>query len=245
MIKCVIIDDEPLARMMLKEMLSAYEDIQIIEECGNGFEGLKSIQANRPDLVFLDVQMPKVNGFEMLELIDNPPAVVFVTAFDEYAVQAFEVNAVDYLLKPIDPSRLDKAVAKVRQMSRKASETLSNDQYKNILLPEQTQRIVVKDQGEIVIIPLENVMYLEAADDYVKVHTKDKYYLKHQTMTRFEQQLPSQQFVRVHRSYMVNVSYINKIELLEKDQYTVLLSNRQNLPISKSGYTRLKSFLGI
>src|SRR5690606_35554451 len=170
MIKCVIIDDEPLARMMLKEMLSAYEDIQIIEECGNGFEGLKSIQANRPDLVFLDVQMPKVNGFEMLELIDNPPAVVFVTAFDEYAVQAFEVNAVDYLLKPIDPSRLDKAVAKVRQMSPKASETLSNDQYKNILLPEQTQRIVVKDQGEIVIIPLENVMYLEAADDYVKVH---------------------------------------------------------------------------
>lgn len=243
MLKCIVIDDEPLARALLREMLEGQEGIQVLDECANGFEGMKSIQQHQPDLIFLDVQMPKINGFEMLELLDEPPAVIFVTAFDEYAVQAFEVNAVDYLLKPIDPSRLEKAITKIATKQVGTRET--KEKIQNVLLPEQTQRVVVKEQGEIKIIPLERILFLEAADDYVKVHTKEKYYLKYQTMARFEQQLPAQQFVRIHRSHIVNVSFINKIELLEKEQYTVLLNNGQNLPVSKTGYAKLKTFLGI
>lgn len=244
MLKCILIDDEPLARAMLKEMLQELPDIQIVDECANGFDGIKSIQQHQPDLVFLDVQMPKINGFEMLELIENPPSVIFVTAFDEYAVQAFEVNAVDYLLKPIEPSRLQKAVQKIASQSSN-NEEKSNAPAQTILLPEQTQRVVVKENGEIRIIPLDQLLFLEAADDYVKVHTKDKYYLKYQTMARFEQQLPAHQFIRIHRSYIVNTNYINKIELLEKEQYIILLNNGKNLPISKTGYSKLKTFLGI
>lgn len=243
MLKCIVIDDEPLARALLREMLEGQEGVQVLDECANGFEGIKSIQAHQPDLIFLDVQMPKINGFEMLELLDEPPAVIFVTAFDEYAVQAFEVNAVDYLLKPIDPSRLEKAIAKITTKQITSKE--AKEKIQNVLLPEQTQRVVVKEQGEIKIIPLERILFLEAADDYVKVYTKEKYYLKYQTMARFEQQLPAQQFVRIHRSHIVNVSFINKIELLEKEQYTVLLNNGQNLPVSKTGYAKLKTFLGI
>ncbi len=244
MLKCIIIDDEPLARALLREMLEAVDGIQIVDECANGFEGLKSIQTHEPDLIFLDVQMPKINGFEMLELLDNPPAVIFVTAFDEYAVQAFDVNAIDYLLKPIDPNRLEKAIEKIKSQQQHSPKNVT-EKAQSILLPEQTQRVVVKEQGEIKIIPLDRILFLEAADDYVKVHTKEKYYLKYQTMARFEQQLPAQQFVRIHRSHIVNVSFINKIELLEKEQYTVLLNNGQNLPVSKTGYTKLKTFLGI
>lgn len=244
MLKCIIIDDEPLARSLMREMLEPLEMVQIVGECANGFEGLKSVQTHQPDLIFLDVQMPKINGFEMLELIENPPAVIFVTAFDEYAVQAFEVNAIDYLLKPIEPARLEKAIAKVAQQQDRGA-VKPSEQLQNMLLPEQTQRVVVKEQGEIKIIPLDKILFLEAADDYVKVHTKEKYFLKYQTMARFEQQLPAQQFIRIHRSYIVNVSFVNKIELLEKEQYTVLLNNGQNVPVSKSGYAKLKTFLGI
>lgn len=244
MLKCIIIDDEPLARSLMREMLEPLEMVQIVDECANGFEGLKSVQTHQPDLIFLDVQMPKINGFEMLELIENPPAVIFVTAFDEYAVQAFDVNAIDYLLKPIEPARLEKAITKVAQQQGKGA-LKPPEQMQHLLLPEQTQRVVVKEQGEIKIIPLDKILFLEAADDYVKVHTKEKYFLKYQTMARFEQQLPAQQFVRIHRSYIVNVSFVNKIELLEKEQYTVLLNNGQNVPVSKSGYAKLKTFLGI
>lgn len=245
MLKCIIIDDEPLARSLMREMLEPLEMVQIVDECANGFEGLKSVQTHQPDLIFLDVQMPKINGFEMLELIEHPPSVIFVTAFDEYAVQAFDVNAIDYLLKPIEPARLEKAITKVVQQQGKAGEPRLMEPAPHIMLPEQTQRVVVKEQGEIKIIPLDKILFLEAADDYVKVHTKEKYFLKYQTMARFEQQLPAQQFVRIHRSYIVNVSFVNKIELLEKEQYTVLLNNGQNIPVSKSGYTKLKTFLGI
>lgn len=244
MLTCLLIDDEPLARSILKEMLQEIEGIEIVGECSNGFEGVKSIQALQPDIVFLDVQMPKINGFEMLELLDEKPNVIFITAFDEYAVQAFEVNAIDYLLKPIEQSRLEKAIAKLKNKPANVK-TSEPEQEKSIFLPEQMQRIVVKDSGEIKIIPLPQILYLEAADDYVKIQTQDKYYLKYQTMTKFEQQLPPAQFVRVHRSYFVNVSYINKIELLEKEQYCILLKNGQQIPVSKSGYAKLKSFLGI
>ncbi|HTO17222.1 MAG TPA: LytTR family transcriptional regulator DNA-binding domain-containing protein [Edaphocola sp.] len=245
MLKCIIIDDEHLARSILKEMLIEIGGVEMISECANGFEGLKAIQSMTPDLIFLDVQMPKINGFEMLELLDHAPAVIFTTAFDEYAVQAFEVNAIDYLLKPIEPERLFKAVEKVKQ--NLGEKLVVNDNSKEALpfLPEQSQRIVVKERDEIKIIPNDQIIFIEASDDYVKIKTNEKVYLKSQTMTRMEQQLPPQQFVRIHRSFIVNSNYIHKIELLGKEQYTLILSNGQHLPISKSGYVKLKSFLGI
>lgn len=240
--RTIIIDDEPLARSLLAELLEEEKDIQIIGECGDGFDGLKSVQELQPDLIFLDIQMPKITGFEMLELLDTPPKVIFTTAYDEYALKAFDVNAVDYLLKPVNPQRLQKALDKAR-----AGNDYDTQQIRQKLpqLPEQTQRIVVKVNGNIKILPLAEIFYLESADDYVKVHTGDKYYLKHQTMGRFETQLPPQQFVRIHRSYMANVQHIHKLDLYEKDQYCVVLRNDARLPVSRSGYSKLKEVLGI
>lgn len=240
--RTIIIDDEPLARSLLLELLEAEKDIEIVAECGDGFEALKAIQDLQPDLIFLDIQMPKITGFEMLELLENPPRVVFTTAYDEYALKAFEVNALDYLLKPLNPERLSKSLQKIRQQKDNNSEDLRG---KVLQLPEQMQRIVVKMNGNIKILPLPEVFYLESADDYVKVHTHDKYYLKHQTMNNFEQQLPMHQFVRVHRSCLVNVQHIHKVDLYEKDQYCVVLRNDVRLPVSRSGYGKLKVVLGI
>ncbi|ANI90257.1 DNA-binding response regulator [Arachidicoccus ginsenosidimutans] len=240
--RTIIIDDEPLARSLLTELLESEKNIEVIAECGDGFEGLKAIQELNPDLIFLDIQMPKITGFEMLELLDNPPHVIFTTAYDEYALKAFDVNALDYLLKPVNPERLSKALEK---LSRQSSVVENSIKEKIPHLPEQAQRIVVKVNGNIKILPLPEVFYLESADDYVKIHTADKYYLKHQTMSRFEDQLPEQQFVRIHRSYLVNVQHIHKVDLYEKDQYCVVLRNDVRLPVSRSGYAKLKAVLGI
>src|SRR5690606_25990703 len=170
-LKTILIDDEPLARAMLEELLSTEKDIQIVAQCADGFEGLKAIQEHQPDFIFLDIQMPKITGFEMLELLEKPPAVVFTTAYDEYAIKAFEVNALDYLLKPINFERFQKALAKLRQQINTQPEVTLHDQLSQIQLPEQTQRIVVKDNGHIKIIPLPEVLYIEAADDYAKITT--------------------------------------------------------------------------
>lgn len=239
--RTIIIDDEPLARSLLIELLEDEKDIEIIAECNDGFEGIKAIQELQPDLVFLDIQMPKITGFEMLELLDNPPKIIFTTAYDEYALKAFEVNALDYLLKPVHTERLATALSKVRNVAQ-GEQQLS----KGIIpqLPEQMQRIVVKVNGQIKILPLPEVFYLESADDYVKIHVKDKYYLKHQTMSNFEQQLPVHQFVRIHRSYLVNLQHIHKVDLFEKEQYCVVLRNEARLPVSRSGYAKLKAELG-
>jgi len=240
--RTIIIDDEPLARSLLIELLEEHKDIEVIAECNDGFEGLKAIQELQPELVFLDIQMPKITGFEMLELLDNPPKIIFTTAYDEYALKAFEVNALDYLLKPVHADRLSGALGKVRNYAQGESQ-LSKDRIIP-QMPEQMQRIVVKAGGEVKILPLQDVFYLEAADDYVKIHTSDKYYLKHQTMSNFEQQLPSHQFVRIHRSYLVNIQHIHKVDLYEKEQYCVILRNDARLQVSRTGYTKLKAELG-
>lgn len=242
--KTILIDDEPLARSLLEELLEDEKDIEIVASCNDGFEGMKAIQEHQPDLIFLDIQMPKITGFELLELLDNPPKVIFTTAYDEYALKAFEVNALDYLLKPISLERLQKALEKVRSQIKQPEEAQQTD-MKGLQLPEQSQRIVVKDGGHIKIIPLPEVLYIEAADDYVKVTTADKYYLKHQRMAHFEAQLPTHQFVRVHRSYIVNVQHIHKVELYEKENYCVILRNNAKIPVSRSGYSKLKAVLGI
>lgn len=245
--RTIIIDDEPLARSLLEELLENENDIEIVASCNDGFEGLKAIQEHQPDLIFLDIQMPKITGFELLELLDNPPFVIFTTAYDEYALKAFEVNAMDYLLKPFEQQRLQQALDKVRKqkLNPEAQQPSEKAEGKVLHLPEQAQRIVVKENNNIKIIPLTDVLYIEAADDYAKVTTAEKYYLKHQRMIQFEQQLPEQQFVRVHRSYIVNLQHIQKVELYEKEQFCVILRNGAKVPVSRNGYAKLKGVLGI
>src|SRR4051812_17291318 len=173
MIKAIIIDDEPLARSVVKEYLKHYTDITLVAECGDGFEGVKAIQQFEPHLIFLDIQMPKINGFEMLELLEQPPAVIFTTAFDEYAIKAFEAHAVDYLLKPFNRERFNTAIQKWKEQSAGAQKATTELLEDVSFSPAQSQRIVVKTGSKIKIIPVQDVFYLEAADDYVKVHTQE------------------------------------------------------------------------
>ncbi len=240
--KAIIIDDEPLARMMVKEYLQSYPHITIVEECNDGFEGMKAIQHHQPDLIFLDIQMPKINGFEMLELIDHPPQVIFTTAFEAYAIKAFDAHAADYLLKPFSKERFDKAMQKLTLQRLNATQAVI-DMALQTAAP--SNRIVVKDNGKIKIIPVAQVQYLEAADDYVKIITADGSFLKKKTMQYFEDSLPPQEFIRIHRSYIINASLITRIDMHEKDSHLLLLTTGARLPVSKAGYARLKEVLGI
>jgi len=240
--KAIIIDDEPLARMMVKEYLQAYPHIKVVEECNDGFEGIKAIQQHQPDLIFLDIQMPKINGFEMLELIDHPPLVIFTTAFEEYAIKAFDAHAADYLLKPFSKERFDKAMQKLQQQRVNATQALVETALQTTV---QNNRIVVKDNGKIKIIPVAKLQWLEAADDYVKIYTAEGSFLKKKTMQYFEESLPPQEFIRIHRSYIINAQLITRIDLHEKDSHLVLLTNGTRLPVSKAGYAKLKEVLGI
>ena len=244
MIKTILIDDETLARDVVKHYLQSYPNIEIVAECSDGFEGLKAIAKHQPDFIFLDIQMPKISGFEMLELVENHPAVIFTTAFDEYAIKAFEVNAVDYLLKPIEKSRFDQAMEKLP--AKLAKNQTSNELLETASLsPAQNSRIVVKTAGVIKIIPVEALNYIEADDDYVKLNTTEGNFQKNKTMNFFEQTLDSTQFIRIHRSYIINLAQVTKIELKEKDSYVVLLKSDIWLPVSKTGYVKLKAALGL
>ena len=244
--KIIIIDDEPLARSIVKEYLQKHKDFEVVQECNDGFEGVKAIQQHQPDLIFLDIQMPKINGFEMLELIEQPPAVIFATAFDEYAIKAFEAHAIDYLLKPFNQERLDKAIQKWSDANNKPNEKNTQDLLETASQsPAQSQRIVVKSGSKIKIIPVHDVLYLEAADDYVKIHTKEGYFLKNKTMSHFEQVLDPQQFVRSHRSYIVNVQQITRIDPYEKDNHVAVLKAGTQIPVSRSGYIKLREVLGL
>jgi two-component system LytT family response regulator len=241
--KAILIDDEALARQLLKHYLKDFTNVEVIAECTNGFEGFKAIQELKPDLIFLDVQMPKLNGFEMLELLDERPAVIFSTAFDEYALKAFEANALDYLLKPIQKERFDKAIQKWLLNAEKKPET-SIDSLPLLNAPEgYTQRIVVKDQSKIRIIPWDEINYIEANDDYVKIVTPAGNFLKKATLSQLEMQLEPEQFVRVHRSYIVPVEQIVRIEPYEKDSHIALLQCGTKVSVSKTGMTKLKNLL--
>ncbi len=244
MIRTILIDDEALARDVVKHYLKDYPNIEVVAECSDGFEGLKAIALHKPDFVFLDIQMPKISGFEMLELVEKHPAVIFTTAFDEYAIKAFEVNAVDYLLKPIEKSRFDLAMQKLPAKLEK-EETTSELLETASLSPAQNNRIVVKTSGVIKIIPVSELNYLEADDDYVKLNTTEGVFHKNKTMSFFEQTLDPTQFIRVHRSYFINMAQVTKIELKEKDSYVVLLKSGIWLPVSKTGYVKLKASLGL
>lgn len=243
--KVIIIDDEPLARSVVKEYLQKHPSLELMQECGDGFDGFKAIQQHQPDLIFLDIQMPKITGFEMLELIDQPPAVIFTTAFDEFAIKAFEAHAVDYLLKPFNQDRFDKAIQKWAEQKPPVEKNTTALLESASLSPAQSQRIVVKNGSKIKIIPAHDVFYLEAADDYVKIHTQEGYFLKSKTMNHFEQSLDGQQFARCHRSYIVNVQQITRIDAYEKDNHVAILRSGAKVPVSRGGYGKLKEVLGL
>ena len=244
--KVIIIDDEPLARIIVKEYLQNFPELELMQECNDGFEGVKAIQQHNPDLIFLDIQMPKINGFEMLELVEQPPAVIFTTAFDEYAIKAFEAHAIDYLLKPFDQERFDKAIAKWKEKKAANKEKTTQDLLETASLsPAQSQRVVVKNGSKIKIIPVHDIFYLEAADDYVKIHTQEGYFLKNKTMNHFEEVLDKQQFVRGHRSYIVNIQQITRIDPYEKDNHVAVLKSGAKVPVSRGGYGKLKAVLGL
>lgn len=246
--KIVVIDDEPLARMVVLEYIQQHPDMEVMAECSDGFQGVKAIMQHKPDLIFLDIQMPKINGFEMLELLDTMPSVIFTTAFDEYAIKAFESNAVDYLLKPFSKERFDQAIEKYKS---KTVNTVTAEKNVQSLLetaskqPDDQNRIVVKNGSDIRIVPVQDVMYIEAYDDYVKLFTKDTYYLKKKTMSYYEQVLDQSKFFRTHRSYIINLQELTKIEPLEKNTYIAILKNGKKIPLSRTGYTRLKEMLGV
>lgn len=243
MIKAVLIDDEPLARSIVAEYLQAYPEIEIVKECNDGFEGVKAINEYKPELIFLDIQMPKLNGFEMLEVIDHLPSVIFTTAFDEYAMKAFDAYAVDYLLKPFSKERFDKAIQKwLNHHSTNSTEQLMNAPMKH---PEEQNRIAVKFANNISIIPASDIFYIEAYDDYVKIFTEKDYFLKKKTMNYFEQTLNPKDFLRVHRSFIVRLQHITRVEPYEKGSHVALLKNGKKIPLSRSGYSRLKDELGL
>lgn len=244
--KVIIVDDEPLARSVVREYLQKHPDIEVVQECGDGFEGVKAIQQHQPDLIFLDIQMPKITGFEMLELIEQSPSVIFTTAYDEYAIKAFESHAIDYLLKPFSQERFDKAIAKWVEHRGDSTEKKTADLLEAASLsPAQNQRIVVKNGSKIKIIPVHDVFFLEAADDYVKIHTPEGYFLKNKTMNHFEKTLDPTLFVRSHRSYIVNVQQITRIDPYEKDNHVAILRSGAKVPVSRSGYGKLKEVLGL
>jgi len=242
--KAIIIDDEILARDIVRTYLKDFSEIELIGECANGFEGVKMINEFKPDLIFLDIQMPKISGFEMIELLDHHPVIIFSTAFDQYAIKAFELNATDYLLKPYDKARFSEAVHKAKEKISKNSGDQSNNKNANYPAPVETiERIVIRIGNKINIIPVEEIVYIEAQDDYVSIHTADNKYLKQMTMKYLEANLPTDQFVRTHRSFIAAISEIDKIEAYEKESYLLHLKNGAHINVSRSGYSKLKQVL--
>lgn len=246
MSKALIIDDEPLSRAIIKAYLKNFPEIEVMQECGDGFEGVKAIQQHTPDLIFLDIQMPKITGFEMLELVEQKPAVIFITAYDAFAIKAFEANAVDYLLKPVSEERFKTAILKWKSnLSVANPEPVERVLSAMSAAATQNNRVVVKTGNKVKIIPVHDILYLEADDDFVKIVTNEGQFLKNKTMQFYEDTLDPAQFVRVHRSYIVHVQQITRIDPYQKETHLAILRDGKQIPVSKTGYVKLKSILGI
>lgn len=245
MIKAVIIDDEKLATEIILEYLKAFgQQIEVKAICHNGFEGFKAIQAYEPDLVFLDIQMPKLTGFELLELLDEPPMIIFTTAYDQYALKAFEQNAVDYLLKPFSQERFEQSVNKALQVQQPKEHAAVKDLKSQVAGDKNVlDRIVVKTGNKIKILKTSQVNFLQAEDDYVRIVADEGKFLKQATMKYYESHLPAGEFIRVHRSFLVNVNQIVQVEPMEKNNHVVILKSKDKLPVSRSGYQKLKEML--
>ncbi|MGQ7868254.1 LytR/AlgR family response regulator transcription factor [Sunxiuqinia sp. sy24] len=243
-LKALIIEDEELARNLLKSYLKDHPTLQLVGECENGFEGVQKINELKPDVVFLDIQMPKITGFEMLELLDHKPEIIFTTAYDQYALKAFDYNAVDYLLKPFSKERMLRAIDKVVDRIGKEENTADKlEQLSTYAVQEYLDRIVVKDRHKINIIPVGQVRYIESLDDYVLIYTRDGRHMKQKTMKYFESHLNPKDFIRIHRSYIVHVDDIAEIQQYEKESYVVILKDKTKLKVSKTGYKKIKDSL--
>ena len=241
-LRTIIIEDEKPAQDLLARWLKAIPQIEVVAICSDGFSGVKTIAEHKPDLIFLDIQMPKLTGFEMLELLDELPKIIFTTAYNEYAVKAFETGAVDYLLKPFSNSRLLDAIEKARHQVSMGEKLAS---VKQVMQQNEgnIERVVVKNGSEISIIPVSDIIYIESQDDYVMINTADAHFLKHDTMKFYETGLDTGKFVRIHRKYIVAIVAIKQIELYKKDSYLLWLHQGEKLTISKSGYKKLKKIL--
>lgn len=245
-LRVLIIDDEEPARMLIREYLKIFSNIDIIGEATNGFEGVQIINDQQPDLIFLDIQMPKLTGFEMLELIDPKPHIIFSTAFDQFAIKAFEMSAIDYLLKPYSKDRFKQAVNKVLKKAKRHVQIVETKQQILSSLENTSEllsRIALRIGNKIKVIPIDEISHLESDDDYVKIHVGEAVFLKEKTMKYFESHLNSEQFVRIHRSFILNVNFLDRLERYEKDSYVALLKDQSRLKVSAAGYKLLKQVL--
>ncbi len=243
--KAMIVDDEELARTLLREMLASHAEIEVVAECGNGMEAVKAAGEYKPDLMFLDVQMPKLTGFDVLELVDPVGlAVIFVTAFDQYAMKAFDVHAVDYLLKPYSKERFEAALERAKQQQAERAPDATILAATARPAGQFLERIVVKDGTKVTLVPTAKLEYVEALDDYVSLATEGKKLLKQQTISSLEAALDPAVFVRIHRSFLVNFERVSRIEPYRKESKVAVLGNGVKLPVSRAGYERLRKLLG-
>lgn len=242
-IRAVVVDDEDLARQVVRELLADHPEIEIIAECANGFEAVKAVTELKPDLLFLDIQMPKLDGFEVLELIGADMAIIFATAYDQHALRAFEVHAVDYLLKPFGAERFEQALLRAKQRIGGKMPPPTELKAATRVAGEYAERIVVRDGTRVHIIPISKLDYAEAQDDYVALASEGKKHLKQQTISSIESSLDPARFLRIHRSYIVNLERVAKIEPYGKDTHVAILQNGARLPVSRSGYGRLRAVL--
>jgi two-component system, LytTR family, response regulator len=245
-IRTIIIEDEEPARDIVKAYLKKYDDIELLGEFADGFNGVKAINELKPDLLFLDIQLPKLTGFEILELVEFTPVIIFTTAYDQFALKAFEMNATDYLLKPFGADRFETAMKKaLDKLKNKQAETSTLQKLVETIdeKTESIDRVVVKTGNKIKVIPAEKIFYIEAQDDYVMIYAEEGKHLKEKTMKYFETHLDGSQFIRIHRSYIVNVNYIAQLEHFTKESYLVILKNGAKLKVSDSGYKNLKARL--
>jgi two-component system LytT family response regulator len=244
LLRIVIVDDEPLARAVVREYAAGDPALEIVADCANGFEAVKAVADCKPDLVLLDVQMPKLDGFEVLELLGRDQAVIFITAYDQYALRAFEVHAVDYLLKPFSAERFHDAIARARER-RRAKAALPVDEVVRDARPRSgpAERVLIRDGANVHVLPVDQIDYVEAQDDYVAFKSAGKQYLKDQTLSAVEATLDPSRFVRIHRSFVLNVDRIAKVELYAKDSRMAILRDGTRLPVSRAGYARLSQLL--
>lgn len=241
---CLIADDEPDAISLIKVYLSQIQEIKIVSQCADGFETLRQINALKPDIAILDIRMPRINGFEILEVTEHHPVVIFSTAYDEYAIHAFEANAADYLLKPYSEQRFRKAIAKA--IERLLSNSLPPDPLKmRENIPEMLNRLVTRHNQQLVIIPIDEITYLESSDDYVEIHTLKGRFRKQITLGYLENHLNNDIFARVHRGFIVKLSEITSIVPWSKNSWMAILKNGKKIPVSLSGIKILKEKLGI
>jgi len=244
-IRAIVVDDEALGRQALMEALDQIDNLEVIKECTNGFEAVKTVQKLKPDLMFLDIQMPKLDGFDVVELLgDQTPFLVFVTAFDEYALRAFEAEALDYIIKPVREDRLKKVIERVeKQIKLKSPQPVDKFINKHQSHQAPLVRILIRDGTVVTIIPSDDIIYIEAQDDYIMIYTNEKKFLKYERISNLEKMLDSQTFCRIHRSYILNIRCLKKIEPYSKDSRLAILNNGNKLPISRSGYGRLMELM--